>query len=210
VKDGIRMPRAWTSDHAQIEAAIRAVTASGSTALYDGIYVMLREFERARRENPEIRRQVLIVLSDGLDTTSHLPIDEVMELALRVGVNIYAISLQGSATLAPRSQQPHTVLQAEYAMRAVARDAGGRSFFPKTAIELPAIYATIAQELASQYELGYVPLKPGGDGAFRRVFVRLAPPTIALARTRSGYYASRKGGDPRGLEIGVIAERVAR
>ena len=67
----------------------------------------------------------------------------------------------------------------------------GRSFFPKSARELPAIYTAIAQELASQYQLGYMPARPGGDGAFRRVEVRLPPQTNALARTRSGYYASR-------------------
>jgi hypothetical protein len=73
----------------------------------------------------------------------------------------------------------------------MAREAGGRAFFPTTAAELPMIYGAIAQELASQYELGYVPVKPGGDGTFRRVFVRLAPTTKANARTRSGYYAER-------------------
>ena len=73
----------------------------------------------------------------------------------------------------------------------MARESGGRTFFPKTARELPAIYNTIAQELASQYELGYIPVRPGGDGAFRRVMVRIAPGANALARTRSGYYAQR-------------------
>jgi hypothetical protein len=53
-----------------------------------------------------------------------------------------------------------------------------------------------AQELASQYELGYMPLRPGGDGAFRRVAIRVPAPTNALARTRSGYYAPRA---PKGM-----------
>jgi hypothetical protein len=68
---------------------------------------------------------------------------------------------------------------------------GSRAFFPKSAVELLTIYDAISQELASQYELGYVPIKPAGDGGFRRVFVRLAPRTNASARTRSGYYADR-------------------
>lgn len=194
VKDAIRIPQPLTSDQGQIEAIIHGLTASGSTALYDGLYIMLKEFERARRGNPEVRRQVLILLSDGLDNTSHLPFDEVMELARRVGVNIYVIALRGEVASVPRSEQHVTVLQAEYAMRAVAREAGGRAFFPKTAQELPAIYGAIAQELASQYELGYVAVKPGGDGAFRRVVVRLSPRTNAFARTRSGYYANRTPG----------------
>ena len=193
VKTAIRIPQPLTFDHAQVEATIRGLTASGTTALYDGLYMMLKEFERAQRGNPEVRRQVLILLSDGLDTTSHLPFDEVMELVRRLGVNIYVIALRGEAARVPRSEQHETLLQADYSLRAVAREAGGRAFFPTTAAELPTIYGAIAQELASQYELGYVPVKPGGDGTFRRVFVRLAPTTNANARTRSGYYAERSG-----------------
>ena len=76
-------------------------------------------------------------------------------------------------------------------MTTVARESGGRVFSARTASELPAIYRSIAQELASQYELGYTPAKPGGDGLFRRVTVHVAPAQKALARTRTGYYAAR-------------------
>lgn len=68
VKDAIRIVQPLTSDHGQVEATIRALTASGNTALYDGLYVMLTEFDRARRGIPEIRRQVLILLSTGWTT----------------------------------------------------------------------------------------------------------------------------------------------
>jgi len=194
LKDAIRIPQPLTTDHRQIEASLQALTASGSTALYDGLYVMLKEFDRARGGNTEIRRQVLILFSDGLDNTSHLPFEDVMELARRVGVSIYVIALRGEAARLPRAQQTDIVLHAEYSMRTVAREAGGRAFFPRTAAELPGIYGTIAQELVSQYDLAYVPVKPGGDGAFRRLFVRIAPRTNALARTRTGYYANRAPG----------------
>jgi VWFA-related protein len=189
IKDAVRVPQPLTSDLGQLEKSVHALQASGGTALYDGLYVMLKEFDRARQTSLDVRRQVLILLSDGLDNTSHLPADHVMELARRVGVNIYVIALQNEAVPVRRAEKDDYVLHAEYEMRTVAREAGGRAFFPKTAGELPAIYQTIAQELASQYQLGYVPMKPGGDGNFRRVAVRLA--TNGLARTRSGYYADR-------------------
>ena len=64
-------------------------------------------------------------------------------------------------------------------------------FFPKFAREVPAIYTAIAQELASQYELGYTPAQPARDGTFRQVAVRLPESTKAFARTRTGYYAGR-------------------
>jgi len=76
-------------------------------------------------------------------------------------------------------------------MKRKARESGGRTFFPKSARELPAIYSGIAEEFMNQDELGYIPTRPGGDGAFRRVTVRVSPQINARARTRSGYYASR-------------------
>jgi Ca-activated chloride channel family protein len=191
VRENAGVAQPFTSDRALIERAIRALSTSGSTALYDGLYVVLREFERERRASTQVRRQALVLLSDGLDNRSRLGFDDVVELARRVGVNIYVVALRGDVVLVPRAERDGSILQAEYTMGAVARESGGRTFFPKSARELPAIYTAIAQELASQYELGYMPARPGGDGAFRRVAVRVPPQTNALARTRSGYYASR-------------------
>lgn len=191
VKGTVGMPQPFTGDAAQIERTLRSLSTSGSTALYDGLYVALKEFERERRAATEVRRQVLVLLSDGIDTKSQLTFDDVMDFARRSGVNIYVIALRGEMAQAPRSEVHSSILHAEYAMGTVARESGGRTFFPKSARELPAIYSTIAQELANQYELGYLPVRPGGDGAFRRVAVRLPPQTNSIARTRSGYYAAR-------------------
>jgi Ca-activated chloride channel family protein len=191
VKDTAGIPQPFTSDRLLIERSIRALKTSGATALYDGLYVALKEFERERRATLQVRRQVLVLLSDGLDTKSHLAFEDVMDLERRVGVNIYVIALRGDAALTPRARQDGSILEAEFTMGAVARESGGRSFFPKDARELPEIYAAIAQELASQYDLGYSPVRPGGNGAFRRVAVRMPPHTNAVARTRGGYYAPR-------------------
>jgi len=193
VKDTAVIPQPFTSDRTLIERTIRSLSTSGSTALYDGLYVVLKEFERERRAAAQVRRQALVLLSDGLDNTSHLTFDDVIDLARRADVSIYVIALKGDAALTPRTQLDGPSLRAEYTMRAVARESGGRIFFPRSARELPAIYDGIARELASQYELGFIPGKPGGDGAFRRVLVRLPAQANALARTRSGYYASRTG-----------------
>ena len=191
VKDSAGIPQPFTTDRASIERAILGLKTSGSTALYDGLYVVLKEFERERRGTLQVRRQALVLLSDGLDNRSHLAFEDVIDLARRVDVSIYVIALRGDVALTPRAELDGSILQAEYTMGAVARESGGRTFFPKSARELPGIYSAIAQELASQYELGYMPARPGGDGAFRRVMVRVSPAANGLARTRSGYYSAR-------------------
>jgi Ca-activated chloride channel family protein len=189
VSDRATIAQPLTSDRAQLEKAVSGLSATGSTALYDGLYVVLREFGRERRTMPVVRRQVLVLLSDGLDNKSRLAFDDVQDVARREAVSVYVIALRGEAAQTPRSALGVPLLNAEYAMNTVARESGGRIFKPKQVAELPAIYSAIARELESQYELGYTPSRPGGDGAYRRVTVHVSEKAKARARTRTGYYA---------------------
>ena len=72
-------------------------------------------------------------------------------------------------------------------MRQLAQETGGRAFFPRQIDELNGVYAQIADELASQYTLGYTSKNPKRDGAYRRVTVRVTRPN-STARTKQGYY----------------------
>ena len=111
-----------------------------------------------------------------------------LALARRAGVGIYVIAMPTRPSYLPRNQQDGSALQAAYAMRALARDTGARSFFPERVEELPAIYREIAHELANQYELGYLPSRSVTRGSFQRVTVHVEN---AIARARSGYYADQ-------------------
>jgi VWFA-related protein len=195
IKNAVGVALPLTTDRLRIDAAIRDLAASDGTALYDGVYVVLKELERARPS--EIRRRVLVLLSDGVDTSSRLSADDMLALARRAGVGIYVIAMPGPESYLPRNRQDGSVLQAEYAMRALASETGGRSFFPKRVEELPVIYREIAHELANQYELGYLPSQSGARGSFKRVTVRVEN---AIARTRSGYYADQGSMAPTPLE----------
>ena len=79
VSDRAAIAQPFTSDRGQVERAIHGLSATGSTALYDGLYVVLREFARERRSAPVVRRQVLVLLSDGLDNKSRLSFDDVQD-----------------------------------------------------------------------------------------------------------------------------------
>ena len=191
VNDRAGIPQPFTNDRGMVEQAVRALTTTGSTALYDGLYVVLKEFQRERRNVPQVRRQTLVLLSDGLDNKSRLAFDDVLQLARSANVNVYVIALKGQPPIVSRAQADGLLMNAEYAMNTVARDTGGRIFFPKNISELAGIYQAIAKELESQYELGYMPVRAGGDGAFRHVSVHLESVENARARTRRGYYAAR-------------------
>jgi len=73
-------------------------------------------------------------------------------------------------------------------MRSLARETGGRAFFPTRIADLAGVYAEIADELASQYTLGYTSSNAKRDGAWRRVNVQVERAST-VARTKNGYYA---------------------
>src|SRR5258705_2578560 len=190
VGTSVGMPQQFTTEHERVTAAIDGLRASGSSAVYDGLYIALKEFARERREHAEVRRQVLVLLSDGLDNASHVSADEMADAARRAGVSIYIVALTDPAPQTRGTPWNAAQERATYTMRALAQDSGGRIFFPTAPTELAAVYGAIAREFASQYDLGYVPARPG-DGTFRRIAVRVLAPASGVARTRSGYHAAR-------------------
>jgi Ca-activated chloride channel family protein len=72
-------------------------------------------------------------------------------------------------------------------LRNLSQTTGGRVFFVDDPAQLPAIYTQIADELASQYTVGYVSTNTRRDGAWRRIAVRVAQSGVS-ARTKLGYY----------------------
>jgi Ca-activated chloride channel family protein len=204
VKSSVAVAQSFTGNLDDIVAAIEGLPAAGLTAVYDGLYIALRELVRERRAQTEVRRQVLVLLSDGVDNASHVSAEEIADFARRVGASIYAIALTEARRPASRTGIDRVLERAVFDMRALATETGGRAFRPARAAELPGIYGAIAKELGSQYDLGYVPVNPADKAAFRRVAVRVLPPNGAVARTRSGYYADRgplSGRDSIGMRV---------
>ena len=122
------------------------------------------------------------MLSDGEDTSSLVSFEEVLELAKRSETAIYTIGLQPRETSALRGFR-----EAEFVLRQLAQETGGRAFFAKQIEELKNVYGQIADELSSQYSMGYASKNPRRDGAFRRIVVQVTRPN-SIARTKRGYY----------------------
>lgn len=187
--DQVKVMQDLTSDHQAIAGAISATTASGATALHNAIYVSLKEFGRRALAAGEVRRQALAVLSDGEDTSSVIPFESVVELARRMGVSVYTISLQSAGSRVTRPNRYTS--QSTYALHELARETGARAFFPAGVHELQSVYAAIAAELAAQYSIGYLPADSRIDGRFRRIQVSIPGSPELTSRTRTGYTAER-------------------
>jgi VWFA-related protein len=144
-----------------------------------------------------VRRQAIVVLSDGEDTSSLIGLQEVMGVARRMGVNIYTVSLQSKHESASAWTPPpgRRFDSAEDAMKAMARETGALAFFPD-ATQLKKVYTTIATEVANQYSIGYVPANGHPDGGFRHVIVQIITRPGLYPRTRTGYTADGSSAAP--------------
>jgi VWFA-related protein len=179
----VEIKQSFTGNQAELETSINQTAAGGSTSLHNAVYIALKELRKVKAVNEEdVRRQALVVFSDGEDTSSLVQFEEVLDVAKRSETAIYAIALRGVDT------QTKGFREAEFVMRTLAQETGGRAFFPARIEDLTGVYSQIADELASQYNLGYVSKNQRRDGALRRLVVQLARPSIT-ARTKKGYYA---------------------
>jgi len=180
----VEILRDFTSSVEELNDAIRRTSAGGSTSLYNALYISLKELAKVEASSSdEIRRQAIVVLSDGEDTSSLVDFDEVLELAKRSNTVIFSIGLRSRDIRNRRGFR-----EADFVLRQLAQETGGRAVFPEAVDELQAIYDRISDELSSQYTLGYISKNPLRDGQYRRIVVRVDRPNVA-ARTRQGYYA---------------------
>ena len=184
----VNILQGFTNDVAALEVAIRRTRAGGSTALYNAVYISLKELNAIRlpEERGALRRRAIILLSDGEDTASLVGFDEVLDLSSRSDTVIYAIGLGVRVPAGTGKYQ-----DAPFILRQLAQHTGGRAFFPLRAIDLADVYGDIRRELSSQYSLAYQSSNAQADGQFRRVAVRVNR-AGTVARTRPGYYVPRQ------------------
>lgn len=179
----VEVRQGFTPNQADLESAIFKTSSGGSTSLHNAIYIALKELRKVKATAEEdVRRQAIIVFSDGEDTSSLVSFDEVLDLAKRSETSVYTIALRGTES------QSKGFREAEFVLRQLAQETGGRAFFPARVEDLNGIYGQIGDELASQFTLGYTSKNQRRDGAWRRVVVQVLKPSMQ-PRTKRGYYA---------------------
>lgn len=169
---------------------VEQVRADGQTALFDAVLVALRDLRTARAGDETLRRQALIVLSDGEDSASRVAFEEVHTEVQSAGVLVYSISI--------RMDERGRPLPPLHEFAQLANDSGGRVVAVRDVTTLDAVYTDIATELRHMYRLAYVPAAAMRTGRWHAVSVRVLDHD-ARVRTRAGYYAPashRAGGQP--------------
>jgi VWFA-related protein len=175
----------FTNDHALLEAAIQKTRASGPTAMYNSLYVALKDLSKQKKAG-ELRRRAIVLLTDGEDTASLVDDDQVVELAKQSEINVYAISIRSNRAT---DRERLAFSQAVHFLTTMAQETGGQVHFPNSLSELDSVYDRIAEELRTQYSLGYVSSNKRRDGKWRRIVVRVPDREGTTVRHRLGYYA---------------------
>jgi len=189
-RDAVRVRQPLTSDINAVAATLGEIMPGGSTSMYDALYIALKELAGSQRDRQVVRRQAIVLLSDGADTASLTSPEDVFDLAQREGVAVYAISLRATEIAREKLVNGGRLFfdEGEYGLKRIAMDTGGRAFFPEAPDKLRAIFSAVAEELGHQYAIGYVPTNERRDGSWRRVAVQVLAGD-ARPRTRTGYFA---------------------
>jgi Ca-activated chloride channel family protein len=178
--DEVRAGRFGQAEFPRLVERIRGRKAKGRTALYDALSVYLGSaFDQTGRK-------VLVIYTDGGDTSSSRTWSDILRLLRGSDVTVYPIGFLASRG-SPKLMQQSQLME-------IARLTGGRALFPGTMKELEPMYSSIGAEIHAQYTLGYVSTNTARDGKWRKVEIRVKrPPSEKLQlRTRQGYFAPEK------------------
>lgn len=175
-----------TGDSRRLADAVGRIYARDNPRLYDGLYIALGELASASQDLA--RRQALVVMSDGHDTTSHLRIEDVQQQARSAGVPIYPILLSETHLVATQELENRLSL---FDIVTLARDTGGRVSHLRDASDLESAYGALAEDLSEQYVLGY----PATSGSRQtNIVVRIPSRPGAVTRAQVGFLRRQSSG----------------
>jgi Ca-activated chloride channel homolog len=171
----VRVVRYGQNDFARLVERIRKRKPDGFTALYDalGVYLDGASFEDGRR--------VLVLYTDGGDTSSSMSFNEAQTLLRASDITLYAVGFLGHLSQSVQFDQ-------RMKLRQLAETTGGLAFFPTAIKELGPTYEKIAAEIRGQFTVGYLSKNTRTDGAWRKVEIKVRRPGVKV-RTREGYFA---------------------
>ena len=161
---------------------------AGSTAIWDAVWATCEELMSTSAENT---RRAIILLTDGVDTSSHMKMHEAIERSQKADALLYAIGI-GDRYFGEVN---------ESSLRKIAEQTGGRAYFPRRETDLRDAFAQIQRDLREQYLVAYSPSNKARDGSYRRIEIQVVNPALKQQNLklnyRSGYFAKTTGPENR-------------
>ncbi len=188
--DDVTLQSSFTRRLKRLESRLSTFKADSGTSLYDAIYFSSHAVER--RDG----RRVLVVVTDGADTTSVKSFQDATEAAQQADAIIYGI------TIIPVMNDPGRHIAGENALFSLAEGTGGRAIAASLGDALDQAFDSILNDLRTQYLIAYYPRDlPYSTDRFRRVEVKVTRPDLRVV-TRTGYYEEYGNQAPRPSDRG--------
>ena len=188
----IREESNFTRDLKTLDARLKLLHGEAGTAMYDAIFLAAQHLE------PREGRKVIVVVTDGGDTTSSKDVHKALEAAQLADAVIYSIVAMPITNDAGRN------IGGEHALQFMADGTGGRTFLPTVGPELDKAFTAILAELRTQYLIGFYPKgEPLTKNPFHSLEVRVLRPDLRVS-ARNGYY-----GDVQGSGGGTAEDRIS-
>jgi VWFA-related protein len=173
----VNLVQDFTQKQEDLLDALNSLKAGNSTALYDAVYLAAEE-----KLKGETGRKVMVVITDGEDTSSKLRKEDAIEAAQRNDVLIYGIGV--------RSEEFGSNFGV---LKRFADETGGAFFSPRSKLaEIQEAFRSIREDIQGQYSMAYTPSDKKKDGSFRAIEIRCKVGGVRI-RARKGYYAPKPG-----------------
>jgi Ca-activated chloride channel homolog len=172
----------FISDPKMIERGIDHLQGGAGTSLYDGIFLA----SDALLDHQG--RKVLVLITDGGDTTSKTDYNNALRRAQQAEAIVYSIIVVPVAADAGRNTG------GEHALIQISKDTGGKYYYAEGGEQLDDAFRKISEELRTQYLLAFYPSRQVADSPFRRIQVELDKKDPEgrpyQVRHRAGYYTA--------------------
>ena len=176
--DFVEILTSFTRSEKRLQKALSLVKRGGGTSMYDAVFLAARQLKNRQG------RRVMVVITDGGDTTSYTPFSEALESAYNIDAVLYGIIVIPIRSDAGRNTG------GENALKTLAANTGGATFVQYASENLDDSFHQILDNLRTQYLLGYYPPERDSDTErFRKIQVSVKRPA-AQVLSRNGYYLS--------------------
>jgi Ca-activated chloride channel family protein len=146
-----------------LQSAVRRIPGGAGTSIYDALLLGSRALERRGDD----RRRVIILVTDGGETTSRADFEAARKAAVRANTLLYSIIVR------PVKSESGRNTAGEHAIETITDTTGGAIFFPDNPQDLDIIFDRIDRELRTQYRLGYYPDPRGPVNSYRSIEVKV-------------------------------------
>lgn len=185
--DGVDEVVSFTNSPHRIDDGLGRIVHGDSTALYDAIYLASQRLAEAPKAAGQ--RRVVVLITDGENTTRHGSYPDALEQAERAGAMIYSLIIVPMGSDAGRNTG------GEHALIQMAADTGGKYYYVEDRHDLAPAFQHVSDDLRTQYTVSYYAPQMGGDSkGLRHIQLQLKDPALRAKyqlRYRTAYYGNR-------------------